>query len=430
MPTFIHAADLHLDSPLQRLEAYEGAPVEQIRLASRRALENLVELALARSVDLVVIAGDLYDGDWQDHNTGLFFVAQINRLIKNGIPVVAISGNHDAASQMTKSLPLPNNPDGSAIMLRSRSAETRRFMDIGISVHGRSFRNRAEEENMVPDYPAADPGVFNIGVLHTSLTGAEGHDTYAPCSPSDLVSKQYDYWALGHVHTRGEHHDVDDEDAAPIIFPGNLQGRHPKETGPKGCMIVEVGDDGKPKLEFHALDVVRWEVCQLDVADLENLDQLYDRYRDWLRDMIDTVGDRILAHRVRVVGATELHTALITERLQIENSLRAIGIQTAGEQGWLECLRVKTTAPQKTTLNFDPDGPLGCLEAVLSEMMETEQLSTLQDAFADLIRKLPDELTAAGDDALRLNDPETLRELIAAARPVLHAQLNRSEVSS
>lgn len=430
MPTFIHAADLHLDSPLQRLEAYEGAPVEQIRLASRRALENLVDLALTREVDLVVIAGDLYDGDWQDHNTGLFFVAQVNRLIKNGIPVVAISGNHDAASQMTKSLPLPNNPDGSEIMLRSRSAETRRFIDIGISVHGRSFRNRAEQENMVPDYPAADPGVFNIGLLHTSLTGAEGHDTYAPCSPSDLVGKHYDYWALGHVHTRGEHHDPEDDDAAPIIFPGNLQGRHPKETGAKGCMVVEVGDDGKPKLEFHALDVVRWEVCLLDVADVDQLEQLYDQYRDWLRETLDELGERILAHRVRVVGASPLHQVLVTDRLQIENSLRAIGIQTAGDQGWLECLRVKTTEPTETSQDFDPDGPLGCLEGVLNEMMELDQPPALQDAFSDLIRKLPDELTSAGEDALRLNDPETLRELIAAARPVLHAQLNQSEVSS
>ncbi len=430
MPTFIHAADLHLDSPLQRLEAYEGAPVEQIRLASRRALENLVDLALAREVDLVVIAGDLYDGDWQDHSTGLFFVSQVNRLVKNGIAVVAISGNHDAASQMTKSLPLPTNPDGSEIMLRSRSAETRRFMDIGISVHGRSFRNRAEQENMVPDYPAADPGVFNIGLLHTSLTGAEGHDTYAPCSPSDLVGKHYDYWALGHVHTRGEHHDRDDVDAAPIIFPGNLQGRHPKETGPKGCMIVEVGGDGKPKLEFHALDVVRWEVCLLDAAGFEQLDQLYDQYRDWLRATLDEVGERILAHRVRVVGATELHHALVTDRLQIENGLRAVGIQTAGEQGWLECLRVKTCELKEASLDFDPDGPLGCLESVLNEMVESEQLTALQDVFSDLIRKLPPELSTAGEDTLRLNDPETLRELIAAARPVLHAQLNQSEVSS
>ena len=106
---FIHAADIHLDSPLKGLEQYEGAPADEIRGATRRALENLVDLALRESVDFVLLAGDLYDGDWKDHNTGLFFVAQMARLREANIPVVAISGNHDAANKMTKSLRLPDN---------------------------------------------------------------------------------------------------------------------------------------------------------------------------------------------------------------------------------------------------------------------------------------------------------------------------------
>ncbi|WP_153555508.1 metallophosphoesterase family protein [Roseimaritima sediminicola] len=429
MPTFLHAADLHLDSPLQRLEAYEGAPVEPIRLASRRALENLVELALARNVDLVVIAGDLYDGDWQDHHTGLFFVSQVTRLVREGIPVVAISGNHDAASQMTKSLPLPKNPDGSPIMLSSRSAETRRFPDLGISVHGRSFGRRAEVDNMVPDYPAADGGVFNIGVLHTSLTGAEGHDTYAPCTTLDLVNKQYDYWALGHVHTRRLHHDVQDPDAAPIVFPGNLQGRHPKETGAKGCYVVDIDSRGRPHLEFETLDVVRWETCPLKLEDCETLDDVYDRYRSWLQAAMHEAGDRILAHRVRALGGTGLHNTLVSDHLQIENSLRAVAMEIAGEQAWLESLRVRTSLPRDAMPNFDPDGPLGCLEEVLAEMSTDDQLDSLGDELSDLVRKLPDELTAAPQDALRLNDPQTLRELIEAARPLLHVQLHREEAT-
>ena len=104
---FIHAADVHLDSPLRGLERYEGAPVDAIRAASRRSLENLVQLALDREVDFVLIAGDLYDGDWKDHNTGLFFVRQMSRLRAAGIPVIAIAGNHDAASRMSKKLTWP-----------------------------------------------------------------------------------------------------------------------------------------------------------------------------------------------------------------------------------------------------------------------------------------------------------------------------------
>ena len=106
---FIHAAYVHLDSPLRGLERYEGAPVDEIRGATRRALENLFELAIDREVDFVLIAGDLYDGDWKDHNTGLFFVKQAARLHEASIPIYMISGNHDAANRMTRSLRMPDN---------------------------------------------------------------------------------------------------------------------------------------------------------------------------------------------------------------------------------------------------------------------------------------------------------------------------------
>ncbi|QDS92223.1 putative metallophosphoesterase YhaO [Roseimaritima multifibrata] len=429
MKKFIHAADLHLDSPLQRLEQYEGAPVEQIRGASRRALENLVALALKEEVDLVVIAGDLYDGDWQEFNTGLFFVTQVSRLIKAGIPVVAISGNHDAASQMTKSLPLPKNPDGSEIMLSSRQAESRRFLDLGIVVHGRSFGKRSETENMIPGYPPADAGMFNIGLLHTSLTGAEGHDNYAPCTPAQLADKEYDYWALGHVHTRSEQHDVTDPAAAPILFSGNIQGRHPRETGAKGCVVVEIDEQGKPTTKFEALDVVRWEVCELDAAECETEDELYDLYADWLQAAMEQAEHRILVHRIRVTGASALHEILNSNRIDFENNLRAHAISVANEQTWIEQVRIKTRPKLESELDFDPAGPLGCLEAVLSEMEQLTDLELFEEALQTLQRKLPAELTAANVEPLDLLAPESLQEWVAAARPLLHHHLKQQEDS-
>ncbi len=200
----LHAADIHLDSPLQKLGSYEGAPADQIRRASRRALENMVRLAIDEAVDLVLVAGDLYDGDWPDQNTGLFFVAQASRLVEAGIPIVVIRGNHDAANRMTSSLPLPKNPDGSEIMMRSDQVDLRQFESLGVAVHGRSFQSRAESDNLAAGYPSPISGMFNVGLLHTSLTGAEGHDPYAPCTPAQLADKRYDYWALGHIHARAE----------------------------------------------------------------------------------------------------------------------------------------------------------------------------------------------------------------------------------
>ena len=94
MLKFLHAADIHLDSPLHGLERYEGAPVEELRSATRRAFDNLIELAIAEDVSFVLLAGDLYDGDWKDYNTGLYFVGQMRKLKEAGIRVFIVSGNN------------------------------------------------------------------------------------------------------------------------------------------------------------------------------------------------------------------------------------------------------------------------------------------------------------------------------------------------
>src|SRR5829696_667564 len=135
MLKFLHAADVHLDSPLRGLERYDGAPVEEIRGAARRAFENLVDLALAEEVAFLLLAGDLYDGDWKDYNTGLFFAAQMRRLEEAGTPVFVISGNHDAASQITRVLRPPDNVK----VFSTRKPETVELKGLEVALHGQGF---------------------------------------------------------------------------------------------------------------------------------------------------------------------------------------------------------------------------------------------------------------------------------------------------
>ena len=195
---FIHAADIHLDSPLRGLEQYEGAPVEEIRNAARRALSNLVDLAIRQEVAFVLIAGDLYDGDWRDYNTGLFFVDQARRLREAKIPLYLISGNHDAANRMTRTLKMPEN----VTFFSAERPETALLPDLDVAIHGQSFAKAAVYDDLSEGYPIVDSGHFNIGMLPTCAAGREGHDRYAPCSVEGLKAKGYDYWALGHIHLR------------------------------------------------------------------------------------------------------------------------------------------------------------------------------------------------------------------------------------
>src|SRR4051812_42467788 len=230
---FLHCADLHLDSPLRGLEGDPDAPVAKIRGATREAFTNLIDFALSQRLDFVVAAGDLYDGDWQDWRTGQFLIGQIARLTNAGIPFVAIRGNHDAESVITRRLRMPEG----ARLLDHRRPETFRLPNVPVSIHGQSFATKAVIENLARAYPPPDADRFNIGLLHSSVGERELHDTYASCAIEQLRDHGYHYWALGHIHKREVLH----EDPW-IVFPGNLQGRKITETGPKGATVVTVTD--------------------------------------------------------------------------------------------------------------------------------------------------------------------------------------------
>ena len=255
---FLHAADIHLDSPLRGLSRYEGLPEQDIRGATRAAFDNLVRRAIDEAVGFVLIAGDLFDGEWRDMGTGLYFARAIGRLDQAGIPVFLLAGNHDAESVITRSVPWPPN----VRLFGTRRPETHTLAELGVAIHGQSFPTPAVTDNLVLAYPDAAAHHFNIGMLHTALAGRQGHAAYAPCSLDDLRSKRYDYWALGHVH---EHEIVCEE--PHVVFPGNTQGRTIRETGPKGAVIVSVEDGRVAAVDRIELDVLRWAAIEVDCTD-------------------------------------------------------------------------------------------------------------------------------------------------------------------
>ena len=332
---FIHAADPHLDSPLRGLESHEGAPVDVLRGATRRAFENLVQLAIDEQVDFLVIAGDLYDGDWKDYSTGLFFRGQMVRLRASGIPVYMIAGNHDAASVISKKLTLPDNVH----VFSTRVAESCEVPELPVVVHGRGFPNRAVPENLALEYPPAVSGKFNLGLLHTSLTGRLGHDTYAPCSVQDLRGKGYGYWALGHIHQP----DVISQDPW-IVFAGNCQGRHVGETGPRGCRLVTVNNGLEVEsVEWRTLDVVRWQEVPVDLNGVDKESEALHRIRQALVDEVTKAEGRLLACRITLTGATSLHGRLYRDVQHWRAEVLAIA-QDFGETAvWIELIKTPTS---------------------------------------------------------------------------------------
>lgn len=410
---YVHSADLHLDSPLRGLERYEGAPVERIRTATRRAMQNLVGLCIDEKASLLLLAGDLFDGQWKDYATGLFFVAQMSKLREAGVQVVLVRGNHDAASQITKGLRLPEN----VVELPARRPGTHPIERLGVAVHGQSFATRAVTDDLSAHYPEPIAGVLNIGLLHTCLDGREGHEPYAPCSREALVQKGYDYWALGHVHARevlGE--------APWIVFPGNLQGRHVRETGPKGATVVTVDAGRITAVEHRALDVVRWSVCDVEASAAGDAADVLDLVRLALDAQLAAADGRALCVRVIVRGATRAHEALQDDAPKWENEVRGIANDLGGE-AWVEKVKLATSACVELAELARRSDAIGELVRSLRSMRDDPAaLESLLGELAPLRNKLPAE-AREGEDAVRMDDPALVREALDDVERILLPRL-------
>lgn len=411
---FLHAADLHLDSPLRGLDADLSAPAARIRGASREALSALVDLAIAEQVDFVVVAGDLYDGDWSDFRTGQALVAALARLTRAGIRVVAIRGNHDAESQITRDLRLP---DG-ASLLSTRRPESVLLAEHGVVLHGQSFANRDVTENIALGYPPPHPGLFNLALLHTAATGRPGHASYAPCTVEQLARHGYDYWALGHIHTR----EVVLRDPW-IVFPGNLQGRHINEAGAKGASLVTVREGRVAGVEHRTLDVVRWQRVAVDCTGAADDDAVLNRVLRAVGEAVDAAEGRLLALRLELSGPTAAHAALARDRGETLGRLRAAALEAAPEEAfWIEAVRLGTRPATPPAPRADAVGRLLDTIATLpAEALPPE----LAEYAGQLLQRAPGLRDALGPDhpAVQAAEGRLGAEWLGRARDLLLARL-------
>ena len=410
---FLHAADVHLDSPVGGLREYPGASAHRYRAATREAFDRLVETAIRERVAFLVIAGDLYDGDWRDFSTGLYFVAQMGRLREADIPVYLLHGNHDAESVITRRLELPSNVH----VFAADRPSTFELDEYRVALHGQSYANRAVLDNLVPGYPGPVADAFNVGVLHTALAGAQGHEPYAPCTLADLLGKGYAYWALGHVHQREVLHEH-----PHVVFPGNVQGRHIRESGPKGASLVTVRDREVAELEHIALDVVRWALVRVDVADAATLGDVTDRAGAAIESAVQAEADgQLLLCRVLIEGPTDLHAHLLGAREQLLADARAAALGLGEDIAWVEKV-VVATEPRRAPASLELAD--GLRQLFDSATRDEEFVAAVETDIAELVRRLPHQIRSEpGGAALAAAVNGDVAELIARNAPELHALL-------
>jgi DNA repair exonuclease SbcCD nuclease subunit len=273
------------------------------------------------------------------------------------------------------------------------------------------------------------PHLFNIGLLHTSLDGRPGHASYAPCTVDGLRSRGYEYWALGHVHER------EVVAAEPwIVFPGNLQGRHARETGAKGATLVTVDDRHAVHLEHRDLDVFRWTVCGVDLAAAATSGEVLDRVRTALDSELRRSGGRPLAVRLRLAGACPVHTDLAGSSAHWIEEFRAVANSFGEGLLWIEKVLFRTRPAADLQAAFDREDALGGLLRTVRDLEAGDaELAELAAGFTELRTKLPAELFSAQpgeNEGLDPSDPEQLRGLLGEVKDLLLSRLLAKPVES
>lgn len=338
---FVHAADLHLDSPFTGIRSKAPENVASaLRGATFSAYENIVDLCIDERVVALLVAGDVYDSADRSLRAQLKFVEGLKRLHDAGIRSFVCHGNHDPLDGWEARLDYPT----SCTRFGSEFEAAAVFEDDPgrAVVHGISYPTRDVTENLVPRLGMVDPNSFSVGLLHANVGGNPEHALYAPCSLDDLSRTDIKYWALGHVHTR----QVLSERSPTVVYPGNPQGRHPKETGPRGVYLVEVDDDGKVHLDFRTVDTVRWEQVDISISPMETEQDLLDELDRRTGDALDGAEGRPVVLRFILSGRGSLHDFLRRQD-DLDDLIGQFNEEWTGRSpfAWCERIEDETASP-------------------------------------------------------------------------------------
>ena len=270
---FVHAADLHLDTPFQGVAGPAPEVAKALYEASLQAWDNVVDLTIAREAAFLLIAGDVYDAAERGVRAQLRFVDGLRRLDAAGIRAFIVHGNHDPLDGRSA---IHDWPAG-VTAFGCAEVETEALTIDGqrVLVHGISYATGDTQENLAARFRASRDGSLNIGLLHTNAGSNAEHAPYAPCSLADLDAAGMDYWALGHIHQR-----LFLREGGPwVAYSGDTQGRSPKpsEMGAKGVLVAEVSGSRVESVQFDAVDVVRFVRCAVDIADAVDVAALESR---------------------------------------------------------------------------------------------------------------------------------------------------------
>ncbi len=374
---FVHAADLHIDSPFAGVGDADNRVATRLREATYEAFQNLVDLCINQNADFLVIAGDVYNGADRSVRAQLRFRDGLSKLAEAGIQSFVVHGNHDPLDGWQSSISWPEG-----VHIFGVTPEWKNFEKNGefvAAVQGMSYPTREVTDNLAVQFNPPESGkIFAIGLLHANVGANSVHSNYAPCTVEDLSKLGIDYWALGHVHTRQTL-----KRAAPVIaYPGNTQGRHPNETGARGALVVDVDSSGVSRGEFVPLDVVRWDRAEVDISNIETIDSLDSAIQQATDNLSAQAEERDVVCRLNIVGRGPLHEQLAAGDAvdDLLDSVRSAWSSGGSPWVWVERIVDSTRPAIDIEFRAKQDDFLGAtLKRALLSSTESDEINRLTE---------------------------------------------------
>jgi len=412
---FVHAADLHLDSPFQGVR--NNAPEDiatALHDATFAAYERIIDLCIAEEAQALLVAGDVYDGADRSLRAQLRFIEGLKKLDEAGIHAFICHGNHDPLDGWTARLVLPERSHQFGAEMRAVPFGN----GFNATVYGISYPQAEVRDDLTPHFVRQPGDDFTIGLLHANVGAVGEHANYAPCTVDGLAATGIDYWALGHVHTRMELRASN----PAIVYPGNIQGRHANEAGDRGIYLVDVDSNHRPVLTYLPVCSVRWEALDLDISGLESEQDLIDGLYTEAEALLDSAKDCGVVCRIRLTGRGTLHAAL--QRHETVTTLRdELNDGMTRRTPFLWCERISVqTAPA-----FDRAERLQSDDFLADVLRMIDDLQANQDDLQALVESNTASLYTSSRAARYLTEPDDLHRLLTDAETrILNELLERA----
>lgn len=418
---FIHTADLHLDSPFKGISEVDPELSFYLTEAAFKTFSSIIDLCIKEGVLFLLISGDIYDGEDRSLRAQLKFRTELKRLYDANIKVFIAHGNHDPLDGWSANLEWPKNVH----IFSGKNVESITVDHQGepvATIHGISFSTRKIASNLSRKFPKVstkNEDIFSIGMLHCLVQGSTGHEPYSPCSLNDLISRNYDYWALGHVHNRA----VLNKEDPVIIYPGNPQGLHPGEAGPRGCYLVQVNPERNISFEFIETDAVRWAVEEFSIDDIKDAEELLTRLHSLIKDIKQRSDGRSVLCRILLKGRGMLYSFLSKKGVCDDLVLELRDFER-GESPfvWIESLKNLTHPPIDRDSLIKRDDFMGSLVRMFEKMYKNKELRDQINKDLELLYASP-----AGRKYLEFPDEEHLILLMKKAESICLDRILRSD---